>query len=59
VGEEKSDGPAGGGVLTQEVEKGAENRVKEKGEGADHDHHFQGHNEKNHDPAECSYFLGQ
>ena len=55
----RKGGPAGGGALIQEVEQGAENRVKEKGEGADHYHHFQGHDEKNHDPTACSNLLGQ
>ena len=44
-------------LLTQEVEKGAENRVKEKGEGADHDHHFQAMMKKTMIPPNAAIFL--
>ncbi len=59
VGQEKAGGPAGGGMLPQEVEKGTEDRIKEEGEGTDHDHHFQGHDKKHHDAAESSQPLCQ
>jgi len=57
--QKEQGGPTGGGMLPQEVEDRAEHRIKEKGEGTDHDHDFQGHDREKEDTASGGDLLGQ
>ena len=52
MGQKKAGSPPGGGELAQKVENGVEHRVKEESEGADHNDHFEGHDEKDADGPE-------
>jgi hypothetical protein len=51
MGQEKRGEPARGGIASQPVQYGIENRVEKKGKRANHDHDFKGHDEKNNDAA--------
>ena len=58
VRQEEHGGPAGGGVLSQKIEHRAKDRIEEKGEGTDHDHHLQGHDHENRDAAVGRHSFG-